>query len=124
MAIIPLLHPDAGVDPVRDLATVGTVATVPIVLSVRNKSGIKTLPELLARMKSPPKLNFGSVGPGTMAHLAEGVFLHLSKTQGALIQYLGSAPPPADLMAGVTRGLLARTVPMMPRPTHGPIPHH
>lgn len=114
MAIIPLLHPDAGVDPVRDLATVGTVATVPMVLSVSNKSGIKTLPELLARMKSPPKLNFGSGGPGTTAHLAEGMFLHLSGTQGELIQYRGSGPALADLMAGVIDGVIDQTVTMMP----------
>ena len=114
MAIIPLLHPDAGVDPVRDLATVGTVATVPMVLSVSNKSGIKTLPELLSRMKSPPKLNFGSGGPGTTAHLAEGMFLHLSKTQGELIQYRGSGPALADLMAGVIDGVIDQTVTMMP----------
>jgi len=114
MAIIPLLHPGAGVDPVRDLATVGTVATVPMVLSVSNKSGIKSLPELLQRMRSGPKLNFGSGGPGTTAHLAEGMFLHLSNTQGELIQYRGSGPALADLMAGVIDGVIDQTVTMMP----------
>src|SRR5690606_27244202 len=51
LAIIPLLHPKAGVDVVRDLATVGTVGTVPMVLSVSNKSGIQDLPTLLARVR-------------------------------------------------------------------------
>lgn len=114
MAIIPLLNPDAGVDPVRDLATVSTVATVPMVLAVSNKSGIKALPEMLARMKSAPRLNFGSGGPGTTAHLAEGMFLHLSESEGELIQYRGSGPALTDLMAGVIDGVLDQTVTIMP----------
>src|SRR3546814_5615233 len=65
-------------------------------------------------MKSGPRLNFGSCGPGTTAHLAEGMFLHLSKTQGELIQYRGSGPALADLMAGVIDGVIDQTVTMMP----------
>ncbi|OZI63061.1 Bug family tripartite tricarboxylate transporter substrate binding protein [Bordetella genomosp. 11] len=115
LAIIPLLYPSAQVDPVRDLSPIGTVATVPMVLSVSNKSGITSLPEMLKRMRSGgPKLNFGSGGPGTTAHLAEGLFLHISKTQGELIQYRGSGPAIADLMAGTIDAVIDQTVTMMP----------
>lgn len=115
LAIIPLLYPSARVDPVRDLAPIGTVATVPMVLSVSNKSGITGLPQMLQRMRADaPKLNFGSGGPGTTAHLAEGLFLHISKTQGELIQYRGSGPALADLMAGTIDAVIDQTVTMMP----------
>jgi tripartite-type tricarboxylate transporter receptor subunit TctC len=115
LAIIPLLYPSSHVDPVRDLAPISTVATVPMVLSVSNKSGITSLPEMLKRMRSGgPKLNFGSGGPGTTAHLAEGLFLHISKTQGELIQYRGSGPALADLMAGTIDAVIDQTVTMMP----------
>jgi tripartite-type tricarboxylate transporter receptor subunit TctC len=115
LAIIPVLYPSAHVDPVRDLSPIGTVATVPMVLSVSNKSGITSLPDMLKRMRSGgPKLNLGSGGPGTTAHLAEGLFLHISKTQGELIQYRGSGPALADLMAGTIDAVIDQTVTMMP----------
>jgi tripartite-type tricarboxylate transporter receptor subunit TctC len=115
LAIIPQLYPSAHVDPVRDLSPIGTVATVPMVLSVSNKSGITSLPEMLKRMRSGgPKLNFGSGGPGTTAHLAEGLFLNISKTQGELIQYRGSGPALSDLMAGTIDAVIDQTVTMMP----------
>ena len=69
LVIIPHLHPSANVNPVKELEAVGLVATVPMVLSVSNKSGLKSLPELLERMrKEPGKINLGSGGPGTTAH--------------------------------------------------------
>jgi tripartite-type tricarboxylate transporter receptor subunit TctC len=115
LAIIPQLYPTANVDPVRDLSPIGTVATVPMVLSVSNKSGITSLPEMLKRMRAGgSKLNFGSGGPGTTAHLAEGLFLNISKGQGELIQYRGSGPALADLMAGTIDAVIDQTVTMMP----------
>ncbi|MGP1614415.1 MAG: Bug family tripartite tricarboxylate transporter substrate binding protein, partial [Pollutimonas bauzanensis] len=115
LAIIPVLYPNADIDPVRDLAPVSTVANVPMVLSVSNKSGIQDLPSMLARMKAgKEKLNFGSGGPGTTAHLAEGLFLHNSGTQAELIQYRGSGPALTDLMAGLIDGVIDQTVTMMP----------
>ncbi|CAM3360726.1 tripartite tricarboxylate transporter substrate binding protein [Bordetella sputigena] len=115
LAIIPLLYPSAHVDPVRDLSSIGMVGTVPMVLSVSNRSGLTSLPDMLKRMRSGgPKLNFGSGGPGTTAHLAEGLFLHISKTQGELIQYRGSGPAIADLMAGTIDAVIDQTVTMMP----------
>mgnify|MGYP001235146885 FL=1 len=115
LAIIPLLHPKAGVDVVRDLATVGTVGTVPMVLSVSNKSGIQDLPTLLARVRGDqPRLNFGSGGPGTTAHLAEGMFLHIAKGEGEMVQYRGTGPALTDLMSGVIDAVIDQTVTMMP----------
>jgi hypothetical protein len=115
LVIIPHLHPTANVDPIKELEAIGLVATVPMVLAVSNKSGLKSLPELLDRMrKEPGKINFGSGGPGTTAHLSEALFLHLSKTKGELVQYRGSGPALTDLVAGVMDGVLDQTVAMMP----------
>jgi tripartite-type tricarboxylate transporter receptor subunit TctC len=115
LVIIPHLHPTANIDPVKELDAVGAVATVPMVLSVSNKSEIKSLPELLDRMRlQPGKINLGSGGPGTTAHLSEALFLHLSKTKGELVQYRGSGPALTDLMAGVMDVVLDQTVTMMP----------
>lgn len=115
MVIIPHLYPKGGVGPLKDLTPVGGVGTVPMVLSVSNASGIKDLPELLDRMKrNPGKLNFGSGGAGTTAHLGEAMFLNMAKVQGTLIQYRGSGPALVDLISGVIDGVIDQTVTMMP----------
>ena len=114
LAIIPHLHPEANVKPLDDLQMISTVATVPMVLSVSNQSGIKDLPDMLQRMRGGERLNLGSGGPGTTAHLAEGMFLHLANTKGELIQYRGTGPALVDLMAGTIDGVIDQTVTMMP----------
>lgn len=116
LAILPHLHPKAGYDPLEELAPVGIVANVPMVLSVSNKSGIQDLPSLLARMRdtSAPKLNLGSGGPGSTAHLAEAMFLSYANAQGELIPYRGTGPALTDLMSGMIDVVIDQTVTMLP----------
>lgn len=115
LLIIPHLYPKGGFEPLADLAPVASVATVPMVLSVSNASGIKDLPGLIDHMKrNPGKVNFGSGGPGTTAHLAEALFLNMANTSATLVQYRGSGPALTDLMTGVIDGVIDQTVTMMP----------
>lgn len=115
LVIIPHLHPKGNFDPLTDLAPVGSVATVPMVLAVSNASGIKDLAGLLAQMKrNPGKTNFGSGGPGTTAHLAQAFFLNITKTEGLLVQYRGTGPALTDLMSGVIDGIVDQTVALLP----------
>jgi tripartite-type tricarboxylate transporter receptor subunit TctC len=86
-----------------------------MVLSVSNASGIKDLPDLLERMKrNPGKLNFGNGGAGTTAHLSQAMFLNMTKSDAMLIQYRGSGPAIADLMAGTVDAVIDQTVTMIP----------
>ncbi|ASC63550.1 ABC transporter substrate-binding protein [Achromobacter denitrificans] len=115
MVLIPLLYPKAGLDIVKDTTAVGTIANVPMVLSVSNQSGIQDLPSMLAGMRSGElKLNFGSGGPGTTAHLAEAMFLQMAGVQAELVQYRGSGPAITDLMGGTIQSVLDQTVTMLP----------
>ena len=115
LLIIPHLYPKGNFDPMTDLAPVGTVATVPMVMAVSNASGIKDLPSLLDRMRrNPGAVNLGSGGPGTTAHLAEALFLNLNKVNGTLVQYRGSGPALVDVMSGVIDGIIDQTVTLMP----------
>lgn len=115
LLIIPHLYPKGNFDPLADLAPVGTVATVPMVMAVSNASGIKDLPALMDHMRrNPGKVNLGSGGPGTTAHLAEALFLNLNKLDGTLVQYRGTGPALVDLMSGVIDGIIDQTVTIMP----------
>ncbi|WP_459614856.1 Bug family tripartite tricarboxylate transporter substrate binding protein [Bordetella sp. 2513F-2] len=115
MVLIPLLQPQSGIDVVADTTAIGTVANVPMVLSVSNQSGIPDLPTLLARMRSGAlRPNLGSGGPGTTAHLAEAMFLRMASGNGELVQYRGSGPALTDLMGGTIDAVIDQTVTMIP----------
>lgn len=115
LLIIPHLYPKGNFDPLADLVPVASVANVPMVLAVSNASGIRDLAGLLARMREAPgKVNFGSGGPGTTAHLAEALFFNMHRVEGTLVQYRGSGPALVDLMSGVIDGMLDQTVTLMP----------
>jgi tripartite-type tricarboxylate transporter receptor subunit TctC len=114
LLIIPHLYPKAGFDPLVDLAPVASVATVPMVLAVSNASGFKDLPSLLSSMRRDPgKINLGSGGPGTTAHLSEALFLNQAKVQGTLVQYRGTGPALVDVMSGTIDGIIDQTVTLM-----------
>jgi tripartite-type tricarboxylate transporter receptor subunit TctC len=114
------LFPNLGFDPRVDLAPVGLVAIVPMVLSVSKKSGINDLAGLIAALKAKPgALNFGHAGPGTTSHLAAITFLHVTGTQAHDIPYRGSGPAINDLVAGTIDAVIDQTVTMIPMHTGG-----
>jgi tripartite-type tricarboxylate transporter receptor subunit TctC len=114
------LFPNLGFDPRQDLAAVGLVAIVPMVLAVSKKSGIRDMAGLIAALKAKPgALNFGHAGPGTTTHLAAVTFLHVTGTQAHDIPYRGSAPAVNDLVAGTIDAVIDQTVTMIPMHTGG-----
>ena len=88
-------------DPVKDFATVATLANVPFVLAVNASSPARDIAEFVAQAKaSPGKLNYGSAGNGSVNHLLGAMF---SKSAGAPllhVPYKGAAPALADLIGG------------------------
>jgi tripartite-type tricarboxylate transporter receptor subunit TctC len=70
---------------------------------------------MLAHMRqNPGKVNLGSGGPGTTAHLAQAHFLSLANVQGTLVQYRGTGPALIDVIAGTIEGIIDQTVTLMP----------
>jgi tripartite-type tricarboxylate transporter receptor subunit TctC len=100
-AIVPAVVKPKPYDPVKDFTPISLVGTSPSVLVVSTKSGIKSLPELLALgRKQPGGLSYGSPGVGLSQHIA-GV--GLSKASGVEmlhVPYRGSAPALVDLVSG------------------------
>ena len=116
------LFPNLGFDPRQDLAPVGLVAIVPMVLSVSKKSGIRDMAGLIAALKAKPgALNFGHAGPGTTTHLAAITFLYVTGTQAHDIPYRGSGPAINDLVAGTIDAVIDQTVTMIPMHTGGSV---
>ncbi|MBV9077184.1 MAG: tripartite tricarboxylate transporter substrate binding protein [Methylobacteriaceae bacterium] len=95
------LFPRLPYDPARDLVPVTLTASQPSVLVVSNGLGVSSVAELLAKLKGDSgKLNFGSIGLGSLSHLA--VEALAAKAGGTVVHvpYQGS---PAVVTA-LTRG--------------------
>ncbi|MYZ43767.1 Bug family tripartite tricarboxylate transporter substrate binding protein [Schauerella aestuarii] len=80
-----------GYDPFTDLAPISLVATSPNVLTVSgDMANIYTAGDLAKLATSRPgALNYGSVGPGSSAHLAMEMFKQQAKVDLAHIPYSG-----------------------------------
>ena len=90
----------------RAFAPVSLVADMSMLMVVHPKTGVRTLPELLALARSQPgKVNFGSAGIGTTAHLALALFNHVAGVRLTHVPYRGAAPAVQDLVAGQIDGV-------------------
>lgn len=115
LAAAMALNPDSGFDPWRDLAPIGVVANVPMVLAASPASGVRSLPGLLERLRQRGDgVSFGTAGNGTTSHLAPGFLLHLTGLKATLVAYRGSGPAMNDLAAGVVDAVIDQTVTMIP----------
>ena len=100
-AINSSLYAKMPYDHVKDFAPVILVAGVPNVLVVNPEVPVKTVPELIAYVKTNPgKLNFASSGSGTSIHLSGELFKTMTGVQMTHVPYKGSAPALTDLMGG------------------------
>ena len=88
-------------EPVRDFAWISTVLEYPFVVVVNTTSSIQSIPDLIAAArKNPRKLNYGSVGTGSVFHLAAELFGSMTGTEMTHIPFKGGAEPNNELMAG------------------------
>ena len=88
-------------DPLKDFDWITTIVTYPFVLTVRNDVPARTVAELVAlAKKSPGKLNYGSVGVGSVFHLAAELFDSMARTETVHIPYKGSSEAITDMIGG------------------------
>ena len=88
-------------DPVRDFAWITMVLTYPFVVVVKYDSPMQTVSDLIATAKkNPRKLNYGSVGTGSVFHLAAELFGSMTGTEMTHIPFKGGGEPNTELIAG------------------------
>jgi len=101
LVISPSLYRKLNYDPLRDLAPISLVATIPNLLVVHPSVPAKSLAELTQFAKDHPgQLNFGSGGNGTSNHLAGEMFRALTKTDIVHVPYKGVETALLGLLAG------------------------
>jgi tripartite-type tricarboxylate transporter receptor subunit TctC len=88
-------------DPAGDLAPIGLVAAVPIVLMVPTTSPAHSVADLIALAKQEPgKLAFGSSSVGGTNHLAGELLRSMAGLDILHVPYRGAAPAMTDLIGG------------------------
>ena len=101
VAVAPLLFPKLGYNPLRDLAPVTMLVSMPYIMVAHPSVPAKNARELIALAKANPgKLNMASGGAGTGQHLAGELFNVLAGIHMIHIPYKGTAPAIADIMGG------------------------
>jgi tripartite-type tricarboxylate transporter receptor subunit TctC len=100
-AISASLYPRLAYDPAKDFVPVSLVVSAPLVLVKGPGYAPKTLPEMVAALKTRPgSASFGSAGNGTSMHLTGEMFELAAKVAMVHIPYKGSAGALQDLMGG------------------------
>jgi len=89
-----------GLDVLKDLAPIVTVATTPMLLAANPQAGIQNTEQLLAAIRKQPELAYGSAGNGSPMHFA-GVMLGSAAGAKLLhVPYRGVAPSVVAAMGG------------------------
>lgn len=88
-------------DPLKDLAPVTLIITVPNVIVMNPSVPANSVKELVALMKAKPdSFSFGSSGTGSTQHLAGEAFKLATGTVATHVPYKGSSQALADLVGG------------------------
>ena len=101
ISINPSLYVNLGMDPRKDFAPIGLVASMPVVLLANPAFPAKTVADLIAvAKKETGKLNIGTSAVGTGGYMTAELFKSVAGIQGTIIPYKGSAPVTNDLLGG------------------------
>jgi len=101
ISINPSLYRDLPYDPVKDLAPVTMLMSVPNLLVVNPALPVHSIKELVAYAKrQPAPLGYATPGAGTSLHLAGEQFAAMAGVKLTHVPYKGSAPGLNDTMAG------------------------
>jgi tripartite-type tricarboxylate transporter receptor subunit TctC len=87
-------------DPLTDLVPIGRLVSSPLILTASAKSGIRSIPDLVAAAKAKP-LSYGTAAIGSSSYLAGEL---LQRALGITLQpvpYRGGAPAAVAIASGV-----------------------
>jgi tripartite-type tricarboxylate transporter receptor subunit TctC len=93
---------------IRDIAPVGGIIRVPMVILLNPSVPAKTVPEFIAYAKANPgKINMASAGNGSAPHMAGELFKMMAGVNLVHVPYRGQGPALTDLLSGEVQVLFA-----------------
>jgi tripartite-type tricarboxylate transporter receptor subunit TctC len=100
-AVNPSVLPNLPYDTLRDLAPVMLIGTSPMVIASHPATAYKSFADLVAAArKSDGAINYGTVGAGSLAHLAMTRIANGLKVTMTHVPYRGGGPLLNDAIAG------------------------
>ncbi|OZI62436.1 tripartite tricarboxylate transporter substrate binding protein [Bordetella genomosp. 11] len=107
-AINPSLYPNLPYDSVKDFASIGMVAKLPLVLYTSPKFPAKTMPQFLQYAKEHPgRLSVASAGNGNTSHLATELLATTAGVKLLHVPYKGGGPSVTAAMGGEVDAVFA-----------------
>jgi tripartite-type tricarboxylate transporter receptor subunit TctC len=101
ISINPSLYAKLGMNPRKDFAPIGLVASMPVALLAHPSFPARTAAEFIALAKKDPgKLNVGTSSVGTGGYTCAELFKAEAGIDIAIIPYKGTAPVMNDLLGG------------------------
>ena len=101
LAVNPGLYAKLPYDPLRDLAPITLVASVPLFLVAHPSLPANNVPDLIALAKQRPgQINYASGGSGVTNHLVMEMFKSAAGVDLVHVPYKGGPPALTDLIAG------------------------
>ncbi len=101
MSINPSLYVNLNMDPRKDFAPIGLIASMPIALLAYPSFPARNVSEFVALAKKDPgKLNVGTSPVGTGGYMSAELFKAEAGVDIAIIPYKGTAPVMNDLVGG------------------------
>lgn len=105
----PALYPKLPYDPQKDFAPIANIGLTPQVLMASLKSGITSVPQLIAKAKTS-ELFYGSSGNGSASHLAVEMLRNAADIKLTHVPFKGNAEAQLALQGGDIQ-LLSDAVP-------------
>src|SRR5688572_18706272 len=97
----PSLIPSMAFDTLKDLTQVMLIGTSPMVITAHPSTPYKTFKEVLdAAKKDSNAISFGTIGSGSLGHLAMQLIQTQTGSKMTHIPYKGGGPLTADAVAG------------------------
>jgi len=109
-----LVYKDS-IDMRKTFSPISRMTSQPYLLTSNPSFPAKTVKEFVTYGKANPgKLNYGSTGVGSMAHLESALFEYQAKIKMVHVLYKGASPGLLDLMRGQIQFLFASATSTMP----------
>lgn len=96
----PAMQPKISFDTRRDLTTAVVLGTSPMVISAHADLPLKTWADVVAGSKGGKSLNYGTIGNGSLGHLAVTMLSRSAGMDMVHVPYKGGGPLMQDAIAG------------------------
>jgi len=114
--VSPAIYKKMTYDPVKDLATITLMASLPSLLTVHPALPAKNVKELLAIAKAKPDgLSYASTGNGSSPHMLMEMFKFMTGAKMVHVPYKGQAPAVVDQISGQVQLAFNTAITVLPQ---------